>query len=546
MMGSRLSWRRFRGSEINAMQNAKVAILTEKPFSSAVRDRMVALMRDGGLEVIVIEGKDAKDNVAGRLAGVAGVIVRSDVLDAPLLSACPGLQLVVRAGAGYETIDVAHAEKSGIVVENTPGQNANAVAELALALMLASVRPLDGGTGAELRGKILGVHGFGYIGRLVSRLGAAFGMKVKACDVRMNTDVAAEYQVAVADSPEALYDGADLVSLHIPDNADTHGVVTRDLLMRMSPAGVLVNTARPGVVNEPDLLAVLDERKGFRYASDVAPSGPVLKVLSEKFADRIVITPGKQGAQTVEANTNAGMAAARQALSFFRDGDTTFCVYKVIPPALKDYSQLAVQLGRLDAAYVPRPRRVLVSAYGELNGYRSALAEYVLKGILTASLSRSITPSMAAEYAAENGIELVEREPDNSKGYGNALTVDLVGSDGASFSSRGRIDEGQMEASRIGEFKARMPLDPGIYVLASYKEGPGMADKVGRFIVEAGFNRVVLGAGPNMDHSMAQVFFQVEKAGLDVDAQLAEMQRLSAAMRSVPDVFDVRVVNLLG
>jgi D-3-phosphoglycerate dehydrogenase len=528
------------------MSNTKVAILTGKPFAPEVRDRMAALMSEGGLDVMVVEGKDAELERASRVSAAHALIVRSDVVDAALMSACPNLKLVVRAGAGYETIDVEHAQKRGIVVENTPGQNANAVAELALALMLGSLRPLNGGTGAELRGRTLGVHGFGYIGRLVSRLGASFGMKVRAFDVRMNADLAREYQVTVCNTTDDLYEGADVVSLHIPEDPSTLGIVNRGLMMRMSPAGVLVNTARAGIVNEADLLGVLGERKSFRYASDVEPSAQTKAALAEKFAGRVVITPKKQGAQTIEANTNAGMAAARQTLSFFKEGDTTFCVYTVIPPALKDYAQLAVQLGRLNAAYVAVPRKVLVTGYGELNGYRSVLGEHVLKGVLTAALGRTVTASEAAAYASENGIELVEREPDNSKGYGNALTVDLVGADGRNFSSRGRIDEGQMEASRIGAFKARMPLDPGIYVLARYKEGPGMADKVGRHLVEAGFNRVVLGAGPNMDHTMAQVFYQVEKAGASIEEQLSEVARVCDVMRAVKDVYEVRIVNLLG
>jgi hypothetical protein len=260
----------------------------------------------------------------------------------------------------------------------------------------------------------------------------------------------------------------------------------------------------------------------------------------------VIVTPKKQGAQTIEANTNAGLAAARQTVAFFKDGDTTFCVYKVIPVSLKGYATLAVQLGRLAAVYVSRPRQVFLTAYGELDSHRGVLGDHVLKGVLTAELGREVTPSMAAAHAAEQGVEITGRQPDDSKGYGNALTIEVIDEGGVSFGVRGRIDEGQMEASRIGQFKARMPLDPGLYVLASYKEGSGMADRVGRYLIDAGFNRVVLGAGPNMDHSMAQAFFMVEKDGVDAALALKELGSIAGKMRETAGVAEVRVVNLMG
>jgi hypothetical protein len=288
----------------------------------------------------------------------------------------------------------------------------------------------------------------------------------------------------------------------------------------------------------------MEARPRFRYAADVEPSAETLAAIRSRFADRIIVTPKKQGAQTFEANLNAGLAAARQAVSYFTAGDTTFCVYKLIPPHLKDYTRLAVQLGKLNANYVENPREVRITSYGELHEFADPLAEYVLKGLFASALGEESTPNMAAQYARDMGIGILVREPDDTRGYGNALTIDFIAADGSEHSSRGRIDESQMEASRIGEFKARMPLDPGLYVIASYKEGPGMADKVGHILTDSGYNRVRLGAGPNMDNTRAQVFFQVQKQTLSADEQLKEVQLLADRMRTIPDVAEVKVISL--
>ena len=248
-----------------------VLIATQKPFDRSARDCMVEEMRQAGLYVSLLEGYGSASELSEALQGIKGMIVRSDAITADLMRGAEQLEIVIRAGAGYDNIDVAHAQDSGIIVENTPGQNANAVAELAISLMLAAIRPLDGSSGIELKGKTLGVHGFGNIGCIVARLGRAFGMHVRVFDMNMDVRRAREYGVAIAESLEALYDGADVVSLHIPENPATRGSVGKALLERMSDNAVLVNTARAGVVCESELLQVLKERGGFRYASDVAP-----------------------------------------------------------------------------------------------------------------------------------------------------------------------------------------------------------------------------------------------------------------------------------
>jgi len=521
-----------------------VLIATGKPFASEARDLMAREMRQAGLNVELLEGYAAASDLAEALKGKHGLIVRSDPVTADLMRSAGELEIVIRAGAGYDNIDVEYAKQTGIIVENTPGQNANAVAELAILLMLASVRPLDGNPGSELRGKILGVHGFGNIGVIVARLGRAFGMHVRAFDMNIDVRRAREQGVAISESAEALYDGADFVSLHIPENRATLGSVGGALLERMSAEGVLVNTARAGIVHESDLLRVLRERKGFRYAADVAPGAETAAAMSRDFAGRVIITPRKQGAQTREANLNACLAAARQMIAFFNEGDATFCVYKLVPPHLEAYTRLAVQLGKLGGAFIKAPRKVNVTGYGELQEFAGVIIEYVLKGLFRDVLGEECTPNAASAYAADRGIEAVTQEPDNTKGYGNALTVECVASDGASHSSRGRIDEGQMEASRIGEFKARMPLDPGLYVIATYKEGPGMADRAGHLLTDGGYNRVRLGAGPNMENTRAQAFFQVEKRGMSFENQHAEVNTIAEAMRVIPDVYEVKVISL--
>ncbi len=307
----------------------KILIATEKPFAEEVRNRMVEELELAGGIVSLLEGYTDKNDLLAAIADVHGVIIRSDKITAEVMEAAKELQLVVRAGSGFDNVDIQYAKEHGIIVENTPGQNANAVAELAIELMLSAVRPLNGKSGRELKGKTLGIQGFGNIGRLVAGLAKAFGMNVRAYDMFVDMQAARDMGVVVADSLEELYDGADFITLHIPDNPATHESINKALLLKMSSSGVLVNTARAGIINESDLLEVLAQNPGFKYATDVAPGSETLEKIKSEFSDRVVMTPKKQGAQTFEANMNAGMAAAKQTISYFKEGDTTFCVYKL-------------------------------------------------------------------------------------------------------------------------------------------------------------------------------------------------------------------------
>lgn len=525
--------------------NKKILIATEKPFAEQVRDSIVKEIEDVGLSVSVLENYTDKADLIKAVEDVNGIIIRSDKITEEVMSAAKNLQLVVRAGSGFDNVDIGFAQAHGVVVENTPGQNANAVAELAVELMLSAVRPLNGKPGRELKGRTLAVHGFGNIGRLVARLGRSFGMTVKVFDMYIEANAVRALGVTVADSVEELYAGADVVSVHIPDNPSTHGSINSKLLLSMAPAAVLVNTARAGVINEDDMFDAFKQNPGFCYATDVAPSNAFIERIKDEFADRLIMTPKKQGAQTLEANINAGMAAARQTISYFKDGDTTFCVYKLIPSHLKDYTKLAVQLGRLNAAFVPKPCEINVIAYGELEGLADTLTEYIFKGLFSVALGRDCTPHEAAQYAKDRNIKIVKFKPENTRGYGNALTVDFIVDEEERHSSRGRIDEGEMEASRIGEFKARMPLDSGLYVITTYKERVGMTNEVGQLLIDSGYNRVILGAGPNMDNSKAQAFFEVEKPGMSFDDQLVELSDICNEMRKIKDVYDVKLINLL-
>jgi D-3-phosphoglycerate dehydrogenase len=246
---------------------------------------------------------------------------------AEVLDAAKRLKIVVRAGAGYDNVDLAAATAHGVVVENTPGQNSNAVAELAIAMMIFMARnQFTPATGSEIEGKTLGIQAFGNVGRLVGRKAAALGMKVRAIDPFLPDEKIVEGGAEPAASLEDLYAGSDYVSIHIPATPQTIGSIGYDLITKMPKGATLVNTARKEVIDEAGLEKALEERPDLKYVTDVAPDN--LALLKEKFGLRVFATPKKMGAQSAEANLNAGLAAARQIVSFFADGCTKFQVNK--------------------------------------------------------------------------------------------------------------------------------------------------------------------------------------------------------------------------
>jgi D-3-phosphoglycerate dehydrogenase / 2-oxoglutarate reductase len=307
----------------------RVLLATEKPFSAHARDQVVGILKGANYEAVVLESYKGKEPLVKAIADVDAAIVRSDIVDAEVLQAGKQLKLVVRAGAGYDNIDCATAKQRGILVMNTPGQNANAVAELAVGLMLYMARDkLSGKTGFELRGKHLGVHAMGATGRALARAAKGFAMHIRAFDPFVSAEDLRDHGAEPVTTVEELYQTSDFLSLHMPANKDTKKSVGKKLIGLLPKQAVLINTARAELINEEELLQVLAERKDLRYATDVEPTEPTKKTIQEKFAERVYWTPKKLGAQTEEANVNAGLAAARQIVGFFEKDERKFVVNK--------------------------------------------------------------------------------------------------------------------------------------------------------------------------------------------------------------------------
>ena len=305
----------------------KILVATEKPFAKAAVDGIREIVEGAGYEMALLEKYTSRQQLLDAVATADGLIIRSDVIDAEVLDAAPQLKVVVRAGAGYDNVDLAAATSDGVCVENTPGQNSNAVAELVFGMTVMAVRNMyDGTSGSELKGKKLGIHAFGQVGRNVARIAKGFGMEVSALDPYCPDEVMVEAGVTPVKSIEDLYSDNKFVSLHIPATAETRGSVGYDLITRMPQKGVLINTARKEVIDEAGLARALEERTDLKYVADVKPDNAA--ELKERFAGRVFFTPKKMGAQTAEANINAGLAAARQAVAYLRDGVDKFRVNK--------------------------------------------------------------------------------------------------------------------------------------------------------------------------------------------------------------------------
>ncbi|HET9952896.1 MAG TPA: NAD(P)-dependent oxidoreductase [Polyangiaceae bacterium] len=304
-----------------------VLLATEKPFSASARNEVVAIIEQAGYTARVLESYKGKAPLIEAIADADAAIVRSDIIDAEVLAGASKLALVVRAGAGYDNIDCAAAKAKNVAVMNTPGQNANAVAELVFGMLVYMARgKFNGKTGAELRGKTIGLHAFGAVGRAVAAIAKGFGMRTLAFDPFVKAEQIQQGGAEAVSSVEELYKGSEYISLHIPATAQTKGSIGKQLLSLMPKGATLVNTARKEVINEAELLEVFEARKDFRYVSDIAPSDATAAALKEKFADRVYFTPAKMGAQTEEANVNAGLAAARQIVGFFERGEKQFIV----------------------------------------------------------------------------------------------------------------------------------------------------------------------------------------------------------------------------
>lgn len=305
----------------------KVLVATEKPFAPVAVEGIRKVVEDAGHQLALLEKYGSRQELLDAVKDADALIIRSDKVDAEVLDAAPALKIVVRAGAGYDNVDLAAATAHNVCVENTPGQNSNAVAELVFGMTVMAVRNMYNGTsGTELKDKKLGIHAFGQVGRNVARIAKGFGMEVSALDPYCPDEVMVAAGVTPVKGIDELYSGNQIVSLHIPATPETKGSVGYELVMKLPKNGVLVNTARKEVIDEEGLRKALAERPDLKYVADVKPDNAA--VLEEECGGRVFFTPKKMGAQTAEANINAGIAAARQIVDFFRDGSAPFRVNK--------------------------------------------------------------------------------------------------------------------------------------------------------------------------------------------------------------------------
>lgn len=305
----------------------RVLIATDKPFAAEAVNGIRSVIEKAGYELVLLEKYTEKQQLLDAVSDVDAAIIRSDIFDKDVLSSAKQLKIVVRAGAGYDNIDLDAATANGICAMNTPGQNANAVAELVFGLAVYAVRNFYNGTsGSELLGKKLGIHAYGNVGRNVARIAKGFGMDVYAFDPFLSAEAIEKEGVKAVKSVEELYTTCQFVSLHIPATAETKNSINFELLSKLPKKALLLNTARKEVINEAEIVKFMEERTDFKYVTDIKPGNH--EELAAKFADRYFSTPKKMGAQTGEANTNAGIAAANQIVDFFENGNERFRVNK--------------------------------------------------------------------------------------------------------------------------------------------------------------------------------------------------------------------------
>ena len=303
----------------------KILLATDKPFAPSAVKGIEKIILDNGFELLKLESYGSKQELLDATKNADAVIIRSDIIDKEVIDNSDTLKIVVRAGAGYDNVDLNAASSKDVVVMNTPGQNSNAVAELVLGMMVfISRKKFDGTSGTELKDKKLGLHAFGNVSKNVARIAQGFGMEVFAFDPFVSSEEFTKWGVKEIKVLDEMYSLCDFISLHIPANDKTKKSINFDLLSKLPPKACLINTARKEVIDEEGLLKLMEERPDIKYASDIKPD--IADKFTEKFGDRILFTPKKAGAQTAEANINAGLAAAQQIVDFFNNGDVKFRV----------------------------------------------------------------------------------------------------------------------------------------------------------------------------------------------------------------------------
>lgn len=303
----------------------KIVVATEKPFAKTAVDGIRSIIEKAGYEMALLEKYTDIGELYKAVPDADALIVRSDKVTKEVVDAAKKLKIVVRAGAGFDNLDLAACSARNIVAMNTPGQNSNAVAELAIGMMVYMSRnSFNPGTGSELKGKKLGIHAYGNVGKLAAKIAKGFGMEVYAYDPYVSAETMKAEGIIPVSTAEELYATCHFVSLHIPANEQTKKSIGYNLLSKMPKGGCLINTARKEVINEEEIVKVMEERADLKYATDIAPENK--DIMSEKFTTRFFATPKKMGAETAEANINAGLASANQIVNFFKTGDTKFKV----------------------------------------------------------------------------------------------------------------------------------------------------------------------------------------------------------------------------
>jgi D-3-phosphoglycerate dehydrogenase len=461
------------------------------------------LEANGNYTVVQDENTDILD-LAKQHADAYAVFVRSDKVTQEVIDALPSLKVVVRAGSGYNTIDTKYARKKGVDVMNTPGANANAVAEEVIALILADARHVVKADpsvrsgkwekkkfmGRELTGKTVGIVGLGYIGQMLARRLTGFDCKLLGHDPIVSEERAREFGIELVDL-DTVFEQSDYVSLHIPENDETRGMINSKLLSKMKDGATLVNCARSGIINEDDVRKVKEE-KSIRFLNDVYAKDAEGEKSVSGFAD--VMLP-HLGASTKEANTNAARRAAEQLIEYDEKGIASYVVNRDVPEGLDEaFGDLAYTLTRLCRQVVGKDTQLKLietSFYGDLKPF----AEWLLVPI-TAALSEDFDRggdfAAARQFLKDMGVDYDDRETDERKGYKNSITVDLTGSLDADnlrhASVRGTVAEGTLMIARINDFNKLYFEPKGHTVVFTYKDRPGVLGQIGAALAEAGVN----------------------------------------------------------
>jgi len=499
-----------------------------------------AMLEEKGYNVVLDTTSSFEDAIKAN-SDAEALIVRSEKVTAEIIDQLPQLKLIVRAGAGYNTIDIKYARSRDIDVMNTPGANSNGVSEEVVAMMLAGSRFLveaDISTragnwekskflGKEVTGKTVGILGLGHIGQLVVKRLSGFEVKVLGYDPFLSPVLAEKLGVELA-SVEKIFSECDYITLHIPENDETRGMINAKLFSLMKPGAMLVNCARAGVVNEDDLRAAKAEKK-ILFCNDVYPKdaeGP------KSVADIADIMLPHLGANTKEANLCAARKAAEQTIAYFEQGVTSCVVNKALPDGLDaKFQKLAYVLTALDSAYLgcDNPSRVETSFYGDLTQFAAWMTPAIAAGI-SSDFAVTQSPKDAEKFFSEAGVELINREADNAKGYGNAMTIDLfTGSNPINKAgARGTITENKLMVTRLGDFD-ELYLDPaGNHLFVEYTDAPGVIGIIAGILGVNNINILDIRAPQSSDGKRA---LSVLKTSVNVPADI--ICQISEAVKAV-------------